>query len=76
MWEVGVEEFDDENPLRLEFSVTFQLERRDSSIREDIDNKDTAYLELYRYYVCLQRFKVFAKFGVLKISCLKFNFRI
>ena len=59
MWEVGVDELDDENPLRLEFSVTFHLEATDSPVRNDIDNKDTSYLELYKYYACLQRFKVF-----------------
>ncbi|ODN03761.1 Trafficking protein particle complex subunit 10, partial [Orchesella cincta] len=43
MWEIGVTEVEDDHPLRLEFSMKFQCEKMSS--------------ELYKYYVCLQRFK-------------------
>lgn len=45
MWEVGVNDIEDEQPLRLEFSMRFYC--------------DSHSPELYKYYVCLQRFKVF-----------------
>ncbi len=48
MWEVGVTDIEDEQPLRLEFSMRFYC--------------DSHSPEIYKYYVCLQRFKVYFTF--------------
>lgn len=44
MWEIGVLELEDQLPFRLEFSVKFKADRREA--------------EIYKYYICLQKFKV------------------
>jgi len=44
MWEIGLLDWEDEYPLRLEFLIKFHTESHSP--------------ELYKYYICLQRLKV------------------
>ncbi|CAG7734427.1 unnamed protein product, partial [Allacma fusca] len=60
MWEIGTNDIKDDNPLRLEFSITFQSMATSKEVtHSNVDNshQEKTYLELYKYYVCLQRFK-------------------